>query len=146
GPERRQAAHACGADTVLTPAEAETALRGGMDYVVIGPGHPEVIRQALAYVCDAGAACLFTPTPTGVTTALDLGDLYFREISLVPSYSCGPDDTRRAYDLLREGKVRPERLVTHRFGLEQVQEAYDVARRGGAALKVLVTFDPEARP
>jgi L-iditol 2-dehydrogenase len=143
---RRQAARDGGADVVLTPAEAETALRGTRDYVVIGPGHPEVIRQALAYVRDAGAACLFTPTATGVTTALDLGDLYFREISLVPAYSCGPDDTRRAYDFLREGQVRPERLVTHRFGLEQVQQAYDTARRGGAALKVLVTFDPEARP
>jgi L-iditol 2-dehydrogenase len=145
-PERREAARTCGAHRALTPAEAETVLRGTMDYVVIGPGHPEVVRQALAYVRDAGAACLFTPTPTGVTTALDLGDLYFREISLVPSYSCGPDDTSHAYDLLREGKVRPERLVTHRFRLEQVQEAYDTARHGGAALKVLVTFDPEARP
>jgi L-iditol 2-dehydrogenase len=145
-PDRRLAAKACGADAVLTPAEAETALRGAADYVVVGPGQPEVIRQSLAYVRNAGAVCLFTPTPTGSTTALDLGDLYFREISLVPSYSCGPEDTRRAYDLLREGKVRPQRLVTHRFGLGQIQEAYDTARRGGAALKVIVTFGAEALP
>jgi L-iditol 2-dehydrogenase len=144
--DRRQAARACGADAVLTPDEADSALRGAADYVVVGPGHPEVIRQSLAYVRDAGAACLFTPTPTGTTTPLDLGDLYFREISLVPSYSCGPADTRRAYDLLREGKVHPQRLVTHRFGLEQIQQAYDTARRGGAALKVIVTFGAEARP
>lgn len=139
-PDRRQVAQACGADTVLTPADAETALRGAADYVVIGPGHPEVIRQSLAYVRDAGAVCLFTPTPTGTTTALDLGDLYFREISLIPSYSCGPGDTRRAYDLLREDQVHPQRLVTHRFRLEQIQQAYDTARRGGPALKVIVTF------
>jgi len=145
-PERRQAARASGADNVLTPSEAEMALQGTMDYVVIGPGHPEVIRQALAYVRNAGAACLFTPTPTQVMTALDLGDLYFREISLIPSYSCGPEDTRRAYDLLREGQIRPEMLITHRFSLEQVQAAYDTARRGGAALKVLVTFAAETHP
>jgi L-iditol 2-dehydrogenase len=48
----------------------------------------------------------------------------------VPSYSCGPDDTRKAYELIRTGKVRPERLVTHRFGLDNVQEAYEMARRG----------------
>jgi L-iditol 2-dehydrogenase len=142
--ERRRAALACGAARALSPAEAESALAGAMDVVIIGPGHPEVIVQALRYVRSGGAAVLFTPTASGVTTALDLGDLYFREVALIPSYSCGPDDTRDACELLRQGKVRPDRLVTHRFPLERVQEAYDTARRGGAALKVLVTFAPEA--
>jgi L-iditol 2-dehydrogenase len=100
-----------------------------------------VIRQALDYVRPGGTALLFTPTPTGVATALDLGDLYFREVSLVPSYSCGPADTRAAYELLCRKEVAVADLVTHRFPLEQVQEAYETARRGGAAVKVLVTFD-----
>jgi L-iditol 2-dehydrogenase len=143
---RRRAALACGAEQALTPAEAETSLRGAMDFVVVGPGHPDVIRQALAYVQNAGAASLFTPTAGGALTALDLGDLYFREVSLVPSYSCGPDDTRRAYELLRTRRVDPTPLVTHRFPLDEVQRAYDTARQGGAALKVLVTFSREAPP
>jgi L-iditol 2-dehydrogenase len=137
---RRDFALSCGADRVLTPDEASRELSEAVDFVVVGPGHPEVIRQALAYVRPGGAALLFTPTATGVTTALDLGDLYFREISLVPSYSCGPEDTREAYELLRQGRVQPEQLVTHRFTLDNIQEAYDTARRGGAAIKVLVTF------
>ncbi|MGH9678280.1 MAG: hypothetical protein ACRD36_14335, partial [Candidatus Acidiferrum sp.] len=74
-----------------------------------------------------------------------LGDLYFRDVSIIPSYSCGPKDTRLAYEWLRLGRVRTKELVTHRFPLESAQEAFDTARRGGAALKVLVTF-PEAKP
>ncbi len=144
-PDRRRAARDGGAAEALTPAEAERVLAGALDFVVIGPGHPGVIRQGLTYLRNDAVAVLFTPTPTGETTALDLGDLYFREITLVPSYSCGPEDTRAAYRLLREGKVRPESLVTHRFGLEDVQEAYDTARRGAAALKVLIRFPQEAR-
>jgi L-iditol 2-dehydrogenase len=111
-----------------------------LDAVVIGPGHPAVIRQALNLVRDAGRACLFTPTATGVLTELDLGDLYFREISLIPSYSCGPGDTRRAYELIRNNRVRPREMITHRFGLEDVQTAFDTARAGGTAIKVIVTF------
>jgi L-iditol 2-dehydrogenase len=141
---RREAAAQCGADSVLTPSEAETILRRRMDLVVIGPGFPEVIRQSLGYVRDAGIACLFAPTATGVLTPLNLGELYFREISLVPSYSCGPADTRQAYELLRTRKVRGSRLITHRFSLDDVQTAYDTARRGGAAIKVVVTFSVEA--
>jgi L-iditol 2-dehydrogenase len=139
-PDRRRLALAHGADDALTPDEAGRVLAGVADFVVIGPGHPEVIRQALAYVRRGGTALLFTPTPTGVTTPLDLGDLYFREVSLVPSYSCGPQDTRQAYELLHRGRVRVESLVTHRFRLENIQEAYTTARQGGPALKVLVTF------
>jgi L-iditol 2-dehydrogenase len=143
-PDRRRSALACGATTVLTPADAGYDLAQTVDWVLIGPGHPEVIRQALAYVRPGGTAILFTPTPTGVTTALDLGELYFREVSLVPSYSCGPEETRQAYELLRQGQVRTDPLVTHRFALDDMQQAYETARRGGPVLKVLITFAGEA--
>lgn len=142
---RRHALH-FGAAEALTPEEAAGVLARAVDFVLIGPGQPEVIRQALGYVRPGGTALVFTPTPHGVTTALDLGELYFREVSLVPSYSCGPEDTRQAYVMLRAGRVRPEGLVTHRFPLENIQEAYDTARRGGPALKVLITFPSETRP
>ena len=140
---RRRMARLCGADDALTPAEAMQVARREFDFVVVGPGQPEAIREALAYVRSGGVAFLFTPTPFGTKTDLDLGDIYFREVSLIPSYSCGPDDTRQAYELLRHGQVRVEQLVTHRFALEDIQAAYDTARQGGAVFKVLVTF---ARP
>jgi L-iditol 2-dehydrogenase len=140
---RRRLAVVWGADQAMTPIEAETMLRQWADFVMIGPGQPDIIRQALSYVRPGGTALLFTPTPTSVLTNLDLGDLYFREVNLVPSYSCGPPDTKRAYELIRSRQVRPEELVTHRFALRQVQEAYDAARRGGSTLKVVVTFPGE---
>jgi L-iditol 2-dehydrogenase len=141
---RREMALRCGAHHALSPEEAWPNLRESADFVIVGPGHPEVIKQALGYVRPGGTALLFTPTPTGVATPLDLGDLYFREVSLVPSYSCGPEDTKAAYEMLVTGKVRPEILVTHRFPLERLQEAFDTALAGRDALKVLVTF-PEPR-
>jgi Zn-dependent alcohol dehydrogenase len=44
---------------------------------------------------------------------------------------------------LRKGRVRVDRLVSHRFRLNEIQKAYDTARQGGRALKVLVTFPRE---
>jgi L-iditol 2-dehydrogenase len=143
-PWRRDVALSCGAQHALAPAEAAANLKAAADFVVVGPGHPAVIKQALEYVRPGGTALLFTPTPTGAETALDLGDLYFREVALVPSYSCGPRDTLAAYELLREGKVRPEVLITHRFPLEEMQRAFDTALAGRETVKVLVTF-PEPR-
>jgi len=142
-PDRRGLALIFGADEALSPEQAARDLAAAVDFVVIGPGHPDVIRQALAYVRPGGTALLFTPTAAGVLTPLDLGELYFREISLVPSYSCGPDHTREAHALLRRGAIDVSRLVTHRFDLDDIQRAYDTARGGGSTLKVLVTFERE---
>jgi len=142
---RRALAPRFGARAALTPQEAGEQLKHQADWVVIGPGHPAVITQSLNYVRPGGTAVLFTPTATSVRTELDLGELYFREVSLVPSYSCGPLDTRAAYNLLRCGAVDPQPLITHRFPLEQVQRAFETARAGGAALKVVVVLS-EARP
>lgn len=143
GDARRKAASRI-ASEVMAPEQASMRLRHALDVAIIGPGVHEVIQQALGFVRPAGAAVLFTPTPSQSLTPLDLGELYFREVRLIPSYSCGPTDTRQAYQLIREGKVRPERHITHRFGLEQFPEAFDVARAGGDAIKVVITF-PEAR-
>lgn len=141
--DRRAAALTFRASDALTPDEAAEQLIEKVDFVIIGPGSPEVVRQSLRYVKPGGTALLFTPTPAGALTPLDLGELYFREVSLVPSYSCGPADTREAYDLLRTGEVDVRPLVTHRFGLAEVQRAYDTAKGGGATLKVLVTLCAE---
>ena len=142
-PIRRIEAEACGARLGLTPQDADGRLRDWADIVVIGPGQPAVIQQALRYVRPAGVASLFAPTPSRVPTDLDLGDLYFREVSLVPSYSCGPEDTRRSCELLQSAQVRPLLLISDRFGLEEIQAAFDRANGGGATIKVIVTF-PEA--
>jgi L-iditol 2-dehydrogenase len=142
---RREYALRFGADQAFTPQELAGKINAGeldsADFVIVGPGDPEVIVQSLAYVRNGGVMVLFTPTPAGSTTPLDFDDLYFREISLVPSYSCGPQDTRQAYELLRSGAVDAPALVTHQFPINEIQTAYDTAKRGGSVLKVLVTFE-----
>ncbi|MBY0586302.1 alcohol dehydrogenase catalytic domain-containing protein [bacterium] len=141
---RRAKALDVGAQRALTPEEMREELAGkkfaGADYVVVGPGFPPVIEEATKYVRGGGSVLLFTPTAAGVKTSLDLGELYFREIRLLPSYSCGPTDTRRAYDLLRTGRVDPRPIITHRFSIDDIQPAYDTAKKGGSALKVLIEF------
>jgi L-iditol 2-dehydrogenase len=143
---RLVAARNSGAMQAWTPEEAGARLRHWADIVVIGPGHSEAIRQALDYVRPGGSACLFAPTAPGVLTPLDLGELYFREVSLIPAYSCGPVETAIARDLIATGGVRPRELITHRFALDDVQAAYDTARSGGAAIKIVVTLSERPRP
>ena len=110
---------------------------GGFDLVFVGPGKAEVVREAADAVAAGGTLLLFTMAPPGETWAAELHDLYFRETSVVPSYSCGPDDTREALDLLASRAVPVADLVSHRFDFGSAPAAFARARDPRGAMKVV---------
>jgi len=112
----------------------------GFDFVFVGPGKSGVVRSAFDAVAPGGTLLLFTMTPPGEEVALPGHDRYFREVSLVPSYACGPDDTREALELLASRRVAVADLVTHRFPLDDAPKAFARARDPHGSLKVVVTL------
>jgi L-iditol 2-dehydrogenase len=125
-----------------TIAEGARRLSGGkgFDFVFIGPGKSGVVRAAFDAAAPGGTLLLFTMTPPGEEVALPGHDLYFREVSLVPSYSCGPDDTREALELLASRRVPVADLVTHRFPIESAPQAFARAKNPNDSIKVVITF------
>jgi L-iditol 2-dehydrogenase len=110
----------------------------GFDVVFVGPGKAEVMRAAAEAVAPGGTLLLFTMAPPEEELALSAHDLYFREVSVVPSYSCGPDDTREALDLIASGRIGVRDLVTHRFPIGRAAEAFARARDPEGSLKVMI--------
>ncbi len=68
---------------------------------------------------------------------LDLGAVFFREVTIQSTYSAGPLDTRDALALLAAGAIPVADLLSHRLPLEDVEEAFRLAR-SGEATKVVV--------
>jgi L-iditol 2-dehydrogenase len=112
----------------------------GFDLVFVCPGKPEVIREAVDAVAPGGTLLVFTMAAPGQTWAVDLNKLYFREIAVVPSYSCGPDDTREALSAIANRRVAVGDLVSHRFRVEAAAEAFARARRAEGSMKVVIVF------
>jgi L-iditol 2-dehydrogenase len=146
-PFRLQRARELGADAVVhvdeeSPAEAVAALTSGAlaDVVIVGPGSIEAMELGMSLAGRGSTVVLFTASRPDDRLAVAPYDLYFREIRLVPSYSCGPNDTRDALRYITEGVVRAEQVITHRFPLADAADAYRMAARGDAALKTIVTF------
>lgn len=145
-PFRLERARELGADQVIhvdeqDPAAALAELTGGemADAVIVGPGSIEAMELGLALAGRGSTVVLFTASKPEDRLAVAPFDLYFREIRLAPSYSCGPNDTREALDLIARGVVRREQVVTHEFPLDRVVEAYRTAAMT-TALKTIVTF------
>jgi len=112
----------------------------GFNFVFVGPGKGGVILESFETAAAGGALLLFTMAAPEERLTLSPHDLYFREINLIPSYSCGPDDMSAAIELLATGAVAVADLVTHRFPIERAAEAFARAAEPEGSLKVMMTF------
>jgi len=109
------------------------------DVVIVGPGTVRALHTGLALAGKGATVLQFTATAPDEEMTIKPHDLYFNDTRLITSYSCGPDDTREALNLVERGVLRASALVSHSFPLEQVSEAFATAQRQ-EALKVVVTF------
>jgi L-iditol 2-dehydrogenase len=145
--ERRAArARELGADHGIVVAgdnlvEQVHEITGGAmaDVVIVGPGTAHAIATGVAAAGKGATVVQFTATPPEEELTIRPHDLYFNETRLVPSYSCGPDDTRKSLELVQAGVISAAELVTHRFPLMKITEAFATAQNP-ESLKVVVTF------
>jgi L-iditol 2-dehydrogenase len=110
------------------------------DVVFVSPGKIEAMREAASLVAPGGTLLLFTMSGPDESWNVSPFDLYFREIRVVPSYSCGPDDTKESLDLIASRRVAVADLVTHRFPVEDAKQAFARARDPNGSVKVVLTF------
>ena len=137
---------ASGADAVIDVAReglADGSRRlapQGFDLVFVCPGKRDAVAEAFEAVASGGTLLLFTMAPPGEVWPADLFQLYFREVTVRPSYSCGPDDTREALGRIARREVRVADLVSHRFPVAQAADAFAKARALEGVMKVAITF------
>jgi L-iditol 2-dehydrogenase len=146
-PYRREKALQLGADAALDPAQGtiEDQLReytkGEMaEVVIVGPGSIEAMELGVRCVARGGTVVLFTTSTPEATLTVSPYQLYFNEIRLIPSYSCGPPDTRAALQLIRAGVITAEKFITHRFPFAALHDAYRNAAEARNSLKTVVEF------
>ena len=128
-----------GQDDLLAAVREETNGQGA-EVVIVGPGSVAALQQGLACVAGEGALVQFAPIPDGATWQLDANDTYFREVSIIPAYSCGPNDTRIALDLIASGAFKAEDFIDKSYPLDQVATAFADMARGQEVTKAIVTF------
>src|SRR5581483_2563197 len=109
------------------------------DVVIVGPGTGKAISAGIAAAGKGATVVQFTATPPDDELIIRPHDLYFNETRLIPSYSCGPEETRESLRLVERGVINASDLVTHRFPLSRIGEAFSTAQKP-EALKVVVTF------
>ncbi|MFF2545261.1 zinc-dependent alcohol dehydrogenase family protein [Kitasatospora sp. NPDC058063] len=141
---RLDAAKRFGADTVLTSAEATPeAVRQlsrdglGVDVAIEAVGVPETFEHCTRLVRPGGRVA--NVGVHGKPAVLHLEDLWIRNVTITTGL-VDTSSTPMLLDMLAAGRLDTGGLVTHRFGLDEMQEAYDVFADAAdtGALKVAV--------
>jgi threonine dehydrogenase-like Zn-dependent dehydrogenase len=60
----------------------------------------------------------------------DIGRVMFREMEIMGSLGCRPVDYPNIVNLVKNGTLQLKPLITHKFPLSEINEAFDVMRRG----------------
>jgi L-iditol 2-dehydrogenase len=139
-------ARAAGADLVV-PAAQDVPSRivehdGRLaDKVIICTGAAAAAAAALRSVDRGGTVLFFAVGQPGETIAVDFNPFWRNDVSLRTCYGAAPLDSRQALELLRRGTVQVQDMITHRFGLDEIGEAFRTAAHPGDCLKVLIEPD-----
>ncbi len=67
---------------------------------------------------------------THKNVSLNAGRIMFREMEVVGSLGCRPVDYPPIIELVRVGKIKVTPLVTDRFPLDRINDAFDTLRSG----------------
>lgn len=112
-------------------------LTGGGAHVAFEVvGRSETQQTALSCLRTGGRLVLVGYSPEAMS--LNAGRVMFRELEVVGSLGCRPVDYPRVIELVRQGRIRVEPLVTHRFALEDINDAFETLR-SGEAIRAVVT-------
>ena len=90
------------------------------DGVFMTSGSDKALPTALKYVRDGGKILVFSSTPQN--TGYANNEIYYRELTVLGSYSPSPADLKDSYKLLKNKEVKVKGLSTY-YPLEQVQKA-----------------------
>jgi L-iditol 2-dehydrogenase len=143
--ERRAVARRLGASVVVDPTRESlrdrvmTLTRGrGADVVCEAVGKPELVAEALTLVRPTGIVQLVGVNPRGSRLPLDLFDVHFRELRIHGAFGRGTA-FRRALALVP--RLGVERLVTARFPLHRIEEAFAHAAAGRGVKTMILPAD-----
>ncbi|MEK6634726.1 MAG: zinc-dependent dehydrogenase [Planctomycetota bacterium] len=141
---RLKAAKKVGADVVICAKEDVPAyireINNGwlVDLVIVCTGAPSAIQQALNSVDRGGTILFFAPTEPGVSTPVNLWDLWRNCNTIVMSYAGPPADTATAIELIRAGRVKVKELITHRLSLAEIPLGFKMVAGAGESVKVII--------
>lgn len=140
---RLEVAETCGADVVLNPSRVDVVDEVldltdgyGCDVYIEATGHPAGVEQGLRMVRKLGTFVEFSVMREPVTVDWTvIGDT--KELDIHGAH-LGPYCYPLAMDMLVEGQVPADAIVTHQLPLEEYETGFELVAAGRESIKVVL--------
>lgn len=144
---RRAAALEAGAEIAVDPTKEDlgacvkAASDGlGADVAIVAIGVAALANQAIHLVRHQGRVSLFAGFSKGEHAELDVNAIHYNEIMVTGAFGLTRQQFERSLKMIASGHLDLDPLLTHRFGLAEIEAAMAMAEQG-AAIKVAVMGD-----
>lgn len=133
--ERLKTAKKLGADFVFEPSQTIKSVRDftdgiGVDYVFECTGQPIIWEASVDYVRKGGTVVLFGGCRADTAVRFKAERLHYDEITLKGTFHFTPDDVKKAFLLLKGGKMGVRKLISGSYALKEIQEVFSRLVKG----------------
>lgn len=111
----------------------------GVDVAIVATSSLKALEDAIDVVRKGGAVMMFGVPSKDAKIVLNMSKIYSKEITLVTSYAASDNDTKEALRLIESSQIDVKQLVTHTYPIQDSQKAFDHARSGDNAMKIIIT-------
>jgi len=144
--ERLAIAARCGAECAWDPRTVEVSAQvkkltegRGADLVMVAASVPGITQQAIACSRPGARILLFAQTSTTERIEASGGDLCVGERTLFGCYSASVDLQKESTELVFDGDLPLDELISHRLPLVKIRSGFDLALHPGPkSLKIIV--------
>jgi alcohol dehydrogenase, propanol-preferring len=121
------------------PKAVRRLTGGGADVAIEAIGNSRTQEQALASLRVTGRLLMMGFNPH--TMSLNAGRTTYRELEVIGTLGCPPNEFPTVIDLVRRGKLQAAQLVTGRFSLDDINTGLDSLRAGRGVRNIVVIDD-----
>ena len=111
----------------------------GVDVAIVATSSMSALKDAIDVVGDGGTVMMFGVPSKDAKMNLKMDEIYSKEITLLTSYAASDKDTASALALIASSQINVNNLITHTYSISDSQKAFDHARSGSDAMKIIIT-------
>ena len=110
----------------------------GADVAIVAAPAAYPQETAPGIVRKKGIVCLFASLPVGnEMLSMNSRTIHYGEINIVGSSDSTAEHVKKAVEMISEGKIDGDKLVTHTFGFEDIFKAFELMVKGESLRVVL---------
>ncbi len=105
----------------------EETNNSGVDVVIPACADPEVPDQGVKMLNKRGRIVFFSGLPHGYENiCLDHNLIHYKEIQILGAYGCTSEQNKEAVRLLSTERLNVKYLITHRIGLDELTNGFEM--------------------